>query len=90
MSSRRPGAGRASEDELNKLMLKLQALLPAESRNRRHTTRVSASETMKEVCIYIKKLQIEVDELSERLSELLPSIDLNDADAEILRSLLQM
>ncbi|GMH01351.1 hypothetical protein Nepgr_003190 [Nepenthes gracilis] len=50
----------------------------------------SASKILKEVCTHIKKLQKEVDEQSERLSELLSSVDINTVDAATLRSLLQL
>ena len=50
----------------------------------------SAWRILKETCSYIKKLQGEVDDLSERLSQLLDSLDnINGVEAEQLRSLLQ-
>ncbi|GFZ07751.1 similar to BANQUO 3 [Actinidia rufa] len=73
MSSRRVRASRTSEDELNELIFKLQAVLTESSS--RCTTRVSPSKILKETCSYIKRLQREVDDLSERLSQLLASMD---------------
>ncbi|PSR95814.1 Transcription factor like [Actinidia chinensis var. chinensis] len=89
MSSRRVRASRTSEDELNELIFKLQAVLTESSS--RCTTRVSPSKILKETCSYIKRLQREVDDLSERLSQLLASMDTSGSglDVEILKSLLQ-
>ncbi|XP_022886818.1 transcription factor ILI3-like [Olea europaea var. sylvestris] len=84
MSSRR---SRFTEDEINELILKLQVLLPDSSS--RCKTRVSASKILKETCNYIKKLQKDVDGLSERLSELLASRDISVVDADLLASLLR-
>jgi hypothetical protein len=48
----------------------------------------SASKLLKETCQYIKSLQQEVDDLSDRLSDLMDGMDNNSAQAEIIRSLL--
>ncbi|KAJ9163630.1 hypothetical protein P3X46_023279 [Hevea brasiliensis] len=83
MSSRRSsGATKITEDEINELILKLQALLP--QLNQRQSSRVSASKILKETCSYIRKLQREVDDLSERLSQLLDSMDITNIDIESL------
>ncbi|KAL8118193.1 hypothetical protein AgCh_015916 [Apium graveolens] len=84
---RRTGATRITDDELQELVLKLQALIPESSS--RCTTRVSSSKILKETCNYIKKLHKEVDDLSTRLGHLLDSMDSNSVDVETLRSLLQ-
>ncbi|KAI0494662.1 hypothetical protein KFK09_024804 [Dendrobium nobile] len=98
MSSRR---SRITEDEINELISKLQSLLP-EAR-RRSAGRVnppnssltfdlrqaSAAKLLKETCNYIKSLHREVDDLSDRLSGLMATMDTNSAEAEIVRSLLQ-
>ncbi|XP_026665456.1 transcription factor ILI5-like isoform X2 [Phoenix dactylifera] len=84
MSSRR---SRITEEEINELISKLQSILP-ESR-RRGTSRASASKLLKETCNYIKSLHREVDDLSDRLSDLLATMDTNSAHAEIVRSLLR-
>ncbi|XP_020572803.1 transcription factor ILI5 [Phalaenopsis equestris] len=84
MSSRR---SRITEDEINELISKLQSLLP-ESR-RRSVGRASAAKLLKETCNYIKSLHREVDDLSDRLSGLMATMDTNSAEAEIVRSLLQ-
>ncbi|XP_021761654.1 transcription factor PRE6-like [Chenopodium quinoa] len=74
----------ATEDEISELVFKLQALLP--ERRRQHLRRVSRDEVLEEVCSYIRKLHKQVDDTSERISQLLASADL---DADVLRSLLQ-
>ncbi|KAG1330776.1 transcription factor ILI3 [Cocos nucifera] len=84
MSSRE---SRISDEEINDLISKLQALLP-ESR-RPSTSRASASKLLKETCSYIKSLRREVDDLSDRLSDLLATMDSNSPQAEIIRSLLR-
>ncbi|XAR65465.1 hypothetical protein NMG60_11009603 [Bertholletia excelsa] len=78
---------RVSEDQINDLLFKLHALLPA-STSRCHT-RVTASEVLKEICTYIQTLHREVDDLSLRLSHLLASTGTSDMDANLLRILLQ-
>ncbi|KAH7857510.1 hypothetical protein Vadar_013501 [Vaccinium darrowii] len=94
MSGRRErrGSKASSEDEMiiNDLILKLQAILPDQSHSSCTTTRVPASKVLKEACKYIKRLHREADDLSERLSQLLASMDAtNGIDADILRSLLK-
>jgi len=49
----------------------------------------SASKLLKETCNYIKSLHREVDDLSDRLSGLMATMDTNSAQAEIIRSLLR-
>ncbi|KAL5210804.1 hypothetical protein ABZP36_006427 [Zizania latifolia] len=85
MSSRR---GRITDEEINELISKLQALLPESSRGRA-ASRSSASKLLKETCSYIKSLHREVDDLSGRLSELMSTMDNNSPQAEIIRSLLR-
>ncbi|URE39989.1 Transcription factor bHLH135 [Musa troglodytarum] len=82
MSSRR---SRISEEEITELISKLQSLLP-ETR-RRGASRASAAKVLKETCNYIKSLHREVDDLSGRLSELMATMDVDSAQAEIVRSL---
>ncbi|KAL7110211.1 hypothetical protein ABFS83_05G010700 [Erythranthe nasuta] len=92
MSSRRSrsrqssGVSRISDDQIADLVSKLQQLIP-EIRNRR-SDKVSGSKVLQETCNYIKNLHREVDDLSDRLSELLESTDSNSAQAAIIRSLL--
>ncbi|KAM7484345.1 hypothetical protein LguiA_000354 [Lonicera macranthoides] len=91
MSSRRSrsrqssGVSRITDDQIADLVSKLQQLIP-EMRNRR-SDKVSASNVLQETCNYIRSLHREVDDLSERLSELLESTDSNSAQAAIIRSL---
>ncbi|CAL9137260.1 unnamed protein product [Musa acuminata subsp. burmannicoides] len=102
MSSRRPrswqssSASRITDEQINDLVSKLQAVLP-EARIRRsdrvnsltlHGAQVSAAKVLQETCNYIRSLHREVDDLSERLSELLASTESSSAQAAIIRSLL--
>ncbi|KAJ4833471.1 Proteasome subunit alpha type-4 [Turnera subulata] len=84
--SRQSGVSRISDDQITELVSKLQQLIP-EIRNRR-SDKVSASKVLQETCNYIRSLHREVDDLSDRLSELLASTDSDSAQAAIIRSLL--
>ncbi|XP_055828474.1 transcription factor ILI5-like [Solanum dulcamara] len=91
MSSRRRSNNnsRFTQDEINDLVLKLQSLLPNSSA-RCTSTEASSSKILEEICNYIKMLHSEVDDLSEKLSQVLPSVDTNTADLiHTLLSLLQ-
>ncbi|BBH03924.1 activation-tagged brassinosteroid-insensitive 1-suppressor 1 [Prunus dulcis] len=79
--SRQSGGARISDDQINDLVSKLQQLLP-----RFVTVDVSAATVLQETCNYIRSLHREVDDLSERLSELLATTD--SAQAAVIRSLL--
>ncbi|KAK4362458.1 hypothetical protein RND71_017699 [Anisodus tanguticus] len=90
MSSRRRSSNsRFTQDEINDLVLKLQSLLPNSSSHR--TSRVlPASKILEETCNYIRMLHSEVDDFSERLSQVLASVDTNTVDlVDTLISLLQ-
>ncbi|KAK1266963.1 Transcription factor [Acorus gramineus] len=87
MSGRRGNASRITEDEINELISRLQSLLP-EARRRGASRQASASKLLKETCNYIKNLHREVDDLSDRLSGLMASMDMSSAQAEVIRSLL--
>ncbi|XP_030941247.1 transcription factor PRE3-like [Quercus robur] len=82
--SRQSGGSRITDDQINDLVSKLQQLLP-EIRDRR-SDKASAANVLQETCNYIRNLHREVDDLSERLSELLATTD--TAQAAIIRSLL--
>ncbi|ONK75461.1 uncharacterized protein A4U43_C03F17080 [Asparagus officinalis] len=82
--SRQSSSSRITDDQIADLVSKLQSLLP-ETQARR-TDRASASRVLQETCSYIRSLHREVDDLSERLSELLETSD--TAQAAIIRSLL--
>ncbi|CAI9112221.1 OLC1v1012636C1 [Oldenlandia corymbosa var. corymbosa] len=90
MSSRRSRSrhsstvSRVNEDQINELVSNLQQLLP-ELRNR-CSDKVSAARVLQETCNYIRNLHREVDDLSERLSELLANQD--TTQAALIRSLL--
>jgi len=49
----------------------------------------STTKLLKETCSYIKSLHREVDDLSDRLSDLMATMDQNSPGAEIIRSLLR-
>ncbi|XP_073029303.1 transcription factor PRE3-like [Primulina eburnea] len=91
MSSRRSrsrqsaGVSRISDDQISDLVSKLQQLIPETSINRSRSDKVSATKVLHETCNYIRKLHREVDNLSDRLLELL---EMDSAQAEIIRSLL--
>ncbi|KAH7834832.1 hypothetical protein Vadar_020118 [Vaccinium darrowii] len=93
MSSRRSrsrqsggGSSTISDDQIADLVSKLQQLIP--ELHSRRSDKVSASKVLQETCNYIRNLHREVDDLSDRLSELLASTDANSAQAAIIRSLL--
>nr|POF00189.1 transcription factor pre6 [Quercus suber] len=75
-----------TDDQITDLVSKLQQLIP-EIRNRR-SDKVSASKVLQETCNYIRSLHREVDDLSDRLSNLLATTDSDSAQAAIIRSLL--
>ncbi|KAA0038157.1 hypothetical protein IC582_020729 [Cucumis melo] len=84
--SRQSSASRISDDQIIELVSKLRQLVP-EIRHRR-PDKVSASKVLQETCNYIRNLHREVDDLSERLSQLLSTIDSDSAEAAIIRSLI--
>ncbi|KAJ7970966.1 Transcription factor protein [Quillaja saponaria] len=92
MSSRRSrpqqpsSSSRISDEQIIELVSKLRQLVP-EIRHRR-PDKVSASKVLQETCNYIRNLHREVDDLSERLSQLLATIDADSAEAGIIRSLI--
>uniref|UniRef100_A0A7N1A410 Uncharacterized protein n=1 Tax=Kalanchoe fedtschenkoi TaxID=63787 RepID=A0A7N1A410_KALFE len=51
-------------------------------------SQVSAPKVLQETCNYIRTLRKEVDDLSQRLTELLSTIDADSPEAAIVRSLL--
>ncbi|XP_027347701.1 transcription factor PRE6-like [Abrus precatorius] len=92
MSSRRSRSRQSgvsteiTDAQITDLISKLQQLIP-ELRARR-SDKVSAAKVLQETCNYIKSLHKEVDDLSDRLSQLLATTDSNSAQAAIIRSLL--
>ncbi|GAV82921.1 HLH domain-containing protein [Cephalotus follicularis] len=84
--SRQQNVSRITDDQIIELVSKLRQLLP-EIRSRR-SDKVSASKVLQETCNYIRNLHREVDDLSERLSELLATIDVDSPEAAIIRSLI--
>jgi hypothetical protein len=49
---------------------------------------VPSGRVLQETCIHIRSLQREVDDVSERLSELLATSDMSSAQEAVIRSLL--
>ncbi|KAI3748038.1 hypothetical protein L6452_10855 [Arctium lappa] len=88
MSNRRPASStpRITDEQIIELVSKLQQLLP-ELRNRR-SNKASASKVLQETCNYVRSLHKEVDDLSDRLSQLLSTIDNDSPQASIIRSLI--
>jgi len=84
--SRQSGSSRITEEQISDLVSKLQDLLP-EARLQSNA-RVPSARVLQETCNYIRSLHQEVDDLSERLSELLATSDMSSAQAAIIRSLL--
>ncbi|CAF1885843.1 hypothetical protein Bca4012_047918 [Brassica carinata] len=91
MSSRRSrqasSSSRISDDQITDLISKLRQSIPEIRQNRRSST-VSASKVLQETCNYIRNLHKEADDLSDRLSQLLETIDPNNPQAAIIRSLI--
>ncbi|XP_010550064.1 PREDICTED: transcription factor PRE5 [Tarenaya hassleriana] len=85
--SRQASVSRISDDQIIDLVSKLRQLLP-EIRPNRRSDKVSASKVLQETCNYIRNLHREVDDLSERLSQLLETIDADSPEAAIIRSLI--
>ncbi|KAK9684579.1 hypothetical protein RND81_10G219400 [Saponaria officinalis] len=83
--SRQTGGSRITDDQIQDLVSKLQQLLP-ELHSTLRPDKVSASRVLQETCTYIKSLHREVDDLSERLSQLLETTD--TSQAALIRSLL--
>ncbi|KAL0662430.1 hypothetical protein Bca4012_099267 [Brassica carinata] len=80
-------APRISDDQIIDLVTKLRQILP-EIGQRRRSDKVSASKVLQETCNYIRNLNREVDNLSERLAQLLESVDEDSPQAAVIRSLL--
>ncbi|KAG4921151.1 hypothetical protein AAZX31_18G115200 [Glycine max] len=92
MSSRRSRSSQSdvsteiTDAQITDIISKLQQLIP--ELDARRSDKVSASKVLQETCNYIKSLHREVDDLSDRLSQLLATTDSNSAQAAIIRSLL--
>ncbi|KAM0830807.1 hypothetical protein ACQ4PT_025057 [Festuca glaucescens] len=91
MSGRRSRGGSVSEEEINELISKLQSLLPTARRrgSGSSSSQASTAKMLKETCSYIKTLNREVEDLSDRLTDLMATMDQNSPAAEIIRSLLR-
>lgn len=84
--SGRKQASRVSDQQINDLLSKLKSLLPeiCESNDK-----VPASKVLLETCNYIRSLHREVDDLSEKLAELLANTEDGSAQAALIMSLLR-
>ncbi|KAF5757781.1 putative transcription factor bHLH family [Helianthus annuus] len=74
---------RITDDQIADLIYKLQQLIPND-----HRRKGSSAKVLEETCSYVRSLQREVEDLSQRLSELLQSMDTNSPQAAIIRTLL--
>ncbi|KAD3641020.1 hypothetical protein R6Q59_003667 [Mikania micrantha] len=92
MSSRRSrqsssgGSMRITDDQIIQLISKLQQLLPGTRIQR--SNKASASKVLQDTCSYVRSLHREIDDLSDRLSQLLSTIDADSPEASIIRSLI--
>ncbi|GMH05130.1 hypothetical protein Nepgr_006970 [Nepenthes gracilis] len=84
--SRQTGSSTISDDQIIQLISKLQQLVP-ELQNSR-SNKVSASKVLQETCSYIRSLHREINDLSDRLSQLLSTVDADSEEASIIRSLI--
>ncbi|CAF1697495.1 hypothetical protein F2Q70_00007447 [Brassica cretica] len=80
-------SSRINDDQITELISKLRQSIPEIRQNRRSNT-VSASKVLQETCNYIRNLNKEADDLSDRLSQLLETIDPNSPQAAVIRSLI--
>ncbi|XP_049362775.1 transcription factor PRE1-like [Solanum verrucosum] len=85
-SSSSPGSSRISDDQIIELVSKLHQFLP-EIQTRR-SNKASATKVLQETCNYIRSLNREVNDLSDRLFQLLSTIDTESPEAAIIRSLI--
>ncbi|TYJ98875.1 transcription factor PRE5-like [Cucumis melo var. makuwa] len=67
-------SSKLGDNELKNLVSKLRTLLPQLNHKPDNSSEASTGEILKETCDYIKKLQKEVDDLSERLWKQLDSM----------------
>ncbi|KAE8653707.1 Transcription factor PRE4 [Hibiscus syriacus] len=84
--SRQSGVSSITDDQIADLVSKLKHLIPELRRSR--SVKISASKVLQHTCNYIRSLRREVDDLSDRLSQLLSSTDIDSDQASIIRSLL--
>ncbi|KAK8526018.1 hypothetical protein V6N13_017090 [Hibiscus sabdariffa] len=84
--SKQSSVSRITEEQIADLVSKLQQLIP--ELRRRRFDKASSSKVLQETCNYIRSLHREVEDLSERLSQLLASTDSDSDQAAIIRSLL--
>ncbi|KAG6529980.1 hypothetical protein ZIOFF_012197 [Zingiber officinale] len=74
-----------TDEQINDLLSKLQATV---KNIYILMMQASAAKVLQETCDYIRSLHREVDDLSERLSDLLADAEVNSAQAAIIRSFL--
>ncbi|PIN19672.1 hypothetical protein CDL12_07649 [Handroanthus impetiginosus] len=83
-------SSRITDDQIIELVSKLHQLLPEirNSSSTRRSSKTSANKVLQETCNYIRNLHKEMDDLSERLSQLLSTIDADSPEAAIIRTLI--
>ncbi|KAK6913237.1 Tubulin/FtsZ, GTPase domain [Dillenia turbinata] len=88
MSSRRSRGSSIKEMEIKSLTRKLEAIF---SNNSKGSSKNAArpSKALEEACDQIKRLHDEVDNLSEKISQIISSLDINSDQEDILHRLLQ-
>ncbi|XP_073023731.1 transcription factor PRE1-like [Primulina huaijiensis] len=88
--SRQPSSSntRITDEQIIELVSKLHQLLPEIRNSTRRSNKASANKVLEETCNYIRNLNKEVDDLSQRLSQLLSTIEVNSPEAAIIRSLI--
>ncbi|EPS67081.1 hypothetical protein M569_07696, partial [Genlisea aurea] len=89
--SRASTVTRISDDQIADLVSRLQQLVPESHRGGRRSSpsdKVPASKVLQDTCNYIRSLHQEVGNLSDQLSELLETSNVDSDQAAIIRSLL--
>ncbi|KAL8230046.1 hypothetical protein R6Q57_014946 [Mikania cordata] len=87
---RQTRSSRITDEQIVDLVYKLQQLIPQDQIHTAHSHhhKDSSAKVLEETCSYVRRLQREVEDLSQRLSELLQSMDTDSPQAAIIRTLL--
>ncbi|PWA47459.1 Myc-type, basic helix-loop-helix (bHLH) domain-containing protein [Artemisia annua] len=84
-SSGSGGTPRMTDKQINELISKLQQLLPD---THRRSNNASTSKILADTCKCVRDLCKDVDNLSERLAQMLSSMDEDSPQARIIRDLI--
>ncbi|KAF1884050.1 hypothetical protein Lal_00013010 [Lupinus albus] len=76
------------QNDINDLVSRLQLLLP-QLNQRNNSRRQPVSKILQETCSHIKNLQNAVEDLSEKLTKLMDSMDISDIDRKVIEDFLQ-